>query len=355
MTAETPYSEIPDELRSAQLARMFIERDVENRVHAIFDRVRTDRLRGLPEPRNILIHGDTGVGKSKILSRYVAKHPEHRTEQGTIKRSVLYVEIKNATNPASLAKHMLTRLGITEPAMLKGSAADLSRTVKTQLVAQQVEIVLLDEFSNAIPENGRAQTSNIATWVKDLSKAKTRTPEHPDGLPGEAIPFVMCGTSKVKRVVQPAVNDELATLTPFRIEIPGYRYDTPEERAEFRNFLDLLDDELPFDEFSRLGQVDDNGLSPLADKIHVATYGILRLVGYLIVEAGELAIADGSAHIEEHHLWASIELQHGILQAALRADVKEGAIARPVLNPFRAPAAKSKAPGLVKSGYREVA
>ncbi|MBS1832557.1 MAG: TniB family NTP-binding protein [Acidobacteria bacterium] len=352
MTAsDQPWSAVPDDVRFEQLAKMFVERDIERSIHRIFDRVRTDRRKGLEEPRNVVIVGETGVGKTKILSRYLSRHPERR-EDGSIIRPVLLVEIKNSTNPTSLAKLMLQRLGITDDRLLAGSAADLSARVKIQFVAQKVELVMIDEFSNAIPDTGRAKASSIATWVKDLSKAKTRSAQHPDGLPGEAIPFVLCGTDKVERIVDPSVNDELATLTPFRIRIPRYGYGTVAERDTFRAFLNDLDDELPFDEFSQLGHVDGNGLSPIADKIHIATYGILRLVGYLVREAAEAAITEGSSKIMEHHLWQSIEMQRGILEGALRADDDGSHRHRPVVNPFAEPIARIVKRERIKAGFR---
>lgn len=333
MSDEFCWNTASDDTRIQHLSRMFVERDIETRIHSIFDLVRNDQRIGKEEPRNVLISGETGVGKSKILARYLQKNPDYRSDSGSIVRPVLLIEIKNASNPTSLAKLMLRRLGITEPQFLKGSAADLSEAIKIQCIGQKVELVMIDEFSNAIPETGRAQASNVASWVKDLSKAKTRTASNPFGLPGEAIPFVLCGTKKVERIVDPSINDELSTLTPFRIEIPRYKYRSLEECDIFRELLVKLDDELPFDEYSQLGHVDEQGLSPLADKIHLATYGILRLVGHLVLHAAELAISEGSAKIFEHHLWQSIEDQRGILQAALREN-DDGKVARPVINPF---------------------
>lgn len=335
MTDEFSWHTVSDEARIQHLSSMFVERDIEERIHSILDLVRNDHKLGKDEPRNVLISGETGVGKSKILARYLQKNPDHRSKNGSIVRPVLLVEIKNASNPTSLAKLILTRLGIVDSRLLIGSTADLSETIKVQCIGQKVELVIIDEFSNAIPETGRAQASNVANWVKDLSKAKTRTASNPFGLPGEAIPFALCGTKKVERIVDPSINDELSTLTPFRIEVPRYSYGTLEQRDAFRDFLVHLDNELPFDDYSGLGHVCEMGLSPLADKIHLATYGVLRLLGHLVLHAAELAIAEGSAKIMEYHLWQSIEDQRGILQAALR-ETEEGKVERGVINPFKA-------------------
>lgn len=202
-----------------------------------------------------------------------------------------------------------------------------------------------------LPQNGRHRVSKVAEWVKDLSKTKTRTADNPHGLAGENIPFALVGTKKVERVLDPASNSELASLTPNLLTVARYAYRSAEEKQEFRSFLDDLDLELPFDEDSQLGLRDETGHAHLADKIHLATYGLLRQVGYLIRRATIIAIEAGDDRIREHHLWESVESQRGLLQSSLLSDDGTSSERRVVVNPFNKPMLPSQNASR-KRGYK---
>lgn len=208
---------------------------------------------------------------------------------------------------------------------------------------------MVDEFHNTLTDAGNVReetrSNRIAEWVKDLCKTKERTPDWPDGTKDENIPFVMIGTRKVLNIVNADQNPELASLTPYNISIPRYRYEKPEEIEEFGAFLKKLDDELPFDEFSGLSEMGT------AEKIHVATYGLLRQIHHLITYAAGIAISEGDPGIQEHHLYRSIEDQRNLLQANLLVD--DGPDKRVVVNPFTPPALTSSKPSAKKkSGWK---
>ena len=58
-----PWAEAPAEARKLQLGKLFVPRAVEDRVVNIIEHARSDRLL-YPEPQNVVISGETGVGKS---------------------------------------------------------------------------------------------------------------------------------------------------------------------------------------------------------------------------------------------------------------------------------------------------
>ena len=350
--AEVPWGSVSNELRLAQLGKMCVARDVETMVQRTLDRVRFERLTN-KEPANVIIIGETGVGKSDIMARYLQRNPPARLPTGNLRRPVFLIELRNSSTPLALAQMMLAQLGLERDEYLRGSLPVLSGRLKHQLVAQQVELVIIDEFNNVLPQNGHHRVSKVAEWVKDLSKTKTRTAENPHGLAGENIPFVLVGTKKVERVLDPASNSELASLTPNLLTIPRYAYRTAEEKREFRSFLDSLDFELPFDEDSQLGSVDPAGNAHLADKIHLATYGLLRQVGYLVRRAAIIAIEVGDARIREHHLWESVESQRGLLQSSFLSDEGTQSERRVVVNPFTKPLLATR-PTSRKRGYKEL-
>lgn len=345
MSDTISWSQAPRQTRLEQLGNLFVARDLEERITDVLNRMREARLI-YDEPRNAVITGETGVGKSKIFSRYLAANPTSRDTEGNIVRPVTLVDIRHSSSPKAVAQSILLSLGVTK-GLHSASVTDLARQAKYHLVRQKVELVMVDEFHNTLTDAGNVReetrSNRIAEWVKDLCKTKDRTPEWPDGTQDENIPFVMIGTRKVLNIVNADQNPELASLTPYNISIPRYRYDTEQEKTAFETFLKKLDDELPFDDFSGLGE------GGMPGKLHTATYGLMRQIHQLVTYAGELAIHEGDPGIREHHLHRSIEDQRNLLQANLLVD--DDAEKRVVLNPFAAPIlTRAKAPAK-KSGW----
>ncbi|MDR6831854.1 MULTISPECIES: TniB family NTP-binding protein [unclassified Sphingopyxis] len=347
MSDDVPWSRMSKDARLSQLGKLFVEREIETQIYSILDKMRASRLI-YDEPRNAVITGETGVGKSKIFSRYLAMNPTRRHEDGNLVRPVALVDIRHSSSPRAVAQSILLGLGITK-GLQAANVTDLARQAKYNLVRQRVELVMLDEFHNTLTDAGNVReetrSNRIAEWVKDLCKTKDRTPEWPDGTTDENIPFVMIGTRKVLNIVNADQNPELASLTPFNVSIPRYRFEGEGGIEEFETFLVKLDNELPFDDFSGLAQ---NGM---AEKIHIATYGLLRQIHHLVTYAAELAIIEGDAGIREHHLHRSIEDQRNLLQSNLLVDGEEKG--RVVVNPFAPPSlTRETARPMAKSGCR---
>lgn len=340
---EIPWAEATLDERLGQLGNLVVARDIEDSIRKVFDRVRRARLI-YKEPRNVVVFGETGVGKSDIMARYLADNPERRVD-GCIVRPVLLVEVRNAATPASVAKQMLTALGVDEE-FFNVPTTELSRMLKRQLIGQRVELSIIDEFNNTLTDNGSHKANRIADWVKDLSKTKTRTSTNPHGTVDEIIPFAMVGTRKVKGLIDPTTNPELRSITPHVIEIDRYRYGTTDEKKAFRDFLNGLDAQLPFDADSELG-------STFGDKMHLATYGLLRQVGQIVTYAAELALHDGSDFIHEHHLHQSVRDQEAILQSNLISeDGTKEERERVVTNPFSPPKLATETAPAARRGFQ---
>ncbi len=370
---EIPWSEAPTDARIDQLGRIFVDRDITQQVFDTIESARADR-HIYPEAKNVVIMGETGVGKSEIAKRYLAANKEHIDPvTGNVVRPVLYVDVRDSSTPRTLARAMLRRLmrrngldddfdwqdAIEDAAtaqkdvedqdkrqFVEGAAAELTYQLKKQMVGQQVEVVILDEFHNTLKDDGLGTLNKVANWTRDFAKTKERTARFPDGTVAENIVIVMMGTRKVKTIVDPLRHPELASISPYRVEIPRYRYLTIEEKQEFRQFLDDLDSVLPFDCDSNLGHSD------IADKIHIATFGLLRQVGQIISKAGELAIADGSDHIHEHHLYRAVVLMPGVLEAAMLSEESSKEQRTLAKNPFTPPAMPDKPQERRRSQYR---
>lgn len=148
---------------------------------------------------------------------------------------------------------------------VEGAAAELTYQLKKQMVGQRVEVVILDEFHNTLKDEGQGTLNRVANWTRDFAKTKERTARLPDGTIAENIVIVMMGTRKVKNIVDPTRHPELCSISPYRVEIPRYRYRTVAEKQEFRQFLDDLDVDLPFDDDSNLGKARLQALRHRAD------------------------------------------------------------------------------------------
>nr|WP_282596486.1 ATP-binding protein [Sphingomonas beigongshangi] len=310
------------------------------------------------EAQNVVVTGETGVGKSEIMKRILAANPERRDpDTGSIVRPVLYVDVRNSSTPKAVAQAMLVQLmtfegkALVDPKKLIDSTKslgvpELTRRVKTLMMGQGVIAALLDEFHNTVSDNGTDRLNRIASWVKDFAKSKSRSGASPDGDLSEIIVFVLIGTKKVERIIDPALNDELASITPYRQVVHRYRYETDDEKAAFQGLLAEIDDELPFDEHARLDE------PSLAEKFHVATFGLLRQLGIIIVKAADLAIEDGSDRVREHHLHAAVELKRGVLESHLMSAEAEGEERRIVDNPFKAPEMVTRQKPSGKRGWK---
>lgn len=371
---EIPWHQVDPEIRKDRLSSLFVKRNVQDNIYNIINSARTDSNRYI-EAQNVAIIGETGVGKTEIAKRYLAENPEHiDPETGNIVRPVLYVDVRHSSTPKAVAQAMLRALlrrrGIAEEiavddeALAKfakqdlskddpeakesyvfGGATELSYRVKKQMVGQGVRVAILDEFHNTITDNGAVRLNRIAEWVKDFAKAKERSSRFPDGRPEERISMVIMGTTKIENIIDATVNPELASITPYRAEIPRYRYKTPEEKKEFQEFLYNLDFELPFDEDSGLG----NPL--LSDKIHTATFGLLRPLGHIITKAAELAIDDGAPHIFEHHLYRAVEMKRGVLESPKMSRESTPEERVTVINPFTPPVLEIINKPKTRTGY----
>lgn len=340
--SKKPWGQATATRRRDKLRQMFVKRDIETRIVEVIGEALADRHLHA-EAQNVAIYGETGVGKSEIAKRILAAHPEHRDpETGCIVRPVLYTDVRNSSTPKAAAVAMLVQLATFEGQPIEDieklilsvktmSVPDITRRVKTQMMGQGVILSILDEFHNTVTDNGAVRLNRIAEWVKDFAKTKSRSAAKLDGDLSETIVFVLVGTRKIKSIIEPTLNAELASIAPYRVEVNRYGYVSDDEKEVFHEFLEELDRELPFDDYS------DLDLPEMAEKLHLASFGLLRQLGIIIVKAADLAIRDGSDRIYEHHLHAAVELKRGVLESHLISEDAEPQDKRVFDNPFTPP------------------
>lgn len=313
--------------RIGALGNAFVSRKIERDIHASLDSVRASRL-DAREPRNVVVWGETGVGKTYIVEQYIANRRNVTEDHGNLRQDLVAIELEGATSPVLIAAELARQLRL--PDLPKGrtnsDAGPITQAVKHQMLMQGVEMVIIDEFHHIAPNEGSSTAGRVARWVKSLSKKKERSRETPFGVREANIPIVMVGTKKVHDLV--LKDPELLSITPHFFEIGRFTHDTPVEQERWQHLLAELDDQLPFDDFSGLGDPE------LAYKIHRVTYGFLRQLGQLITEAGRLAIDRGLPRITEAELYDSVEMQRVLLQVARLSETSTAEERKPIPNPF---------------------
>ena len=228
------------------------------------------------EPDCLAIIGDTGTGKSTLLTTFARRfprieHPDH-TEV-----PILYLEVPAKCTIKRLSGFMLQTLGST--LWNRGDEEDRTHQLVTLLKGCAVRMIILDEV-NHLADVGAAKTHyQVGDWIKQLSRKA-------------AIPVVLAGTPSAAILwntnEQLADRYEVATLSPLSME--------PDRVNEFRRVMKVFQGLM-----GRLKVVDlteEKMLSCIA----FATAGRLRDIRKLLVRAVKIAQAHDSLTITRQTL-----------------------------------------------------
>lgn len=257
--------------RKALVRDVYVARDATDHIAALIDKVRTARSLS-PEPRCILITGDTGAGKSSFLRQYVGRSPSGRDASGCLVQPLVHVELDSFVTVLGAAKLLLRQL--QDPSNGAGKLDDLTHRIRTLTKAQAVEAILFDEFQHIV-DTGSKTVNKVGDWIKQLAKSAN-------------IPFIMAGMPTAARIIDG--NSQFAGITPYRHTLGMLNFEKDGERRTFRKFVAQVDEKLPFDRVAGLGD------PAIAQALFHATGGNLRTLMHLIREAAGHAIdRDGAA------------------------------------------------------------
>lgn len=219
------------------------------------------------EAEHLMLIGESGVGKSTLLSNYTRKHPviEH---QELTEIPVLYVPLGQAPSPKTMASTMLLALG--DPKWNLGKEVDLTARLVFLIKTCRVRVVIVDEVNHLVDRGGEKTLHTSADWLKRLVDA-TR------------VSFVLSGIPRSKRVL--ATNDQLRGRFREVVEIERFSVATRSAEHEFRSVLNV------FKGYLRDLPTVDISSEVMARLFAFATDGRLRDVRRLLVRAVELAYA----------------------------------------------------------------
>lgn len=277
------------------IKRCFVQFD---HVKAIHERLR-DLIEfecGVDEPDMVLIVGDPGVGKSRLLQRFMDDYP--RVEHDTwTEVPVLLVLVPAKCSLSRLPGAMLQALG--SPLWNKGNEEARTFQLETLLKKCRVRLVILVEVNHLIDRGKERSHYLLADWIKLLSE-RTR------------IPFALAGIDRAKVLLR--VNEQLADrvreivqIEPFGVG-KTYRNQMADALAAFEGLLGDID---------RVSLATDSTAKMFA----FATAGRLRKLRQLLVRSVELAAKMGKPRID-----------HAVLAEAFKTAVFKDA--PDIRNPF---------------------
>jgi len=226
------------------------------------------------EPENIVVLGDSGVGKSRVLKKFRGTHPPIVHPEYT-EVPVLYVSVPANGNASALASAMLLELG--SPFWDRGKIKDLTQQLHCLLKQCKVKVILLDEVNHLVDKGGIKTHHYTADWLKVL-------------LDESQIPVVMAGIPRAIRLLK--ANDQLRSRFREIVYIKPFSMATPLESSKFIEALVTFTKMMAGVEIVNLSKGD------LPQKMLFATNGNLRDIRRLLVRAVELALNNGSLKIK---------------------------------------------------------
>jgi Cdc6-like AAA superfamily ATPase len=230
------------------------------------------------EPEHLMVIGDTGVGKSRLLQKFAKKFPPVHHDTYT-ELPVVYVEVPSNCTPKKLLSEILATMG--SPFAGRGDASQLTRQLKTLVGQCKVRMVLLDEANHLVERGTNKSFFQMADALKELANTSNLT-------------LVVAGVAQTRALIE--ANDQLRSRFRDVIELKAFSAETPAHEAQFKGVLDALQ--------GLLGPYGGTALSePMrARKLLHACGGRLRELRKLLVRAIQTASTRANCKLTESDL-----------------------------------------------------
>lgn len=254
------------------------------------------------------ILGDTGAGKSTLFKVYENRFPKvervrtvNSHKIGYTATPVLLIELDSNSKPQNVASKILQKLG--DPFFNQGTEKQLTARVRQFIIDADVELLIIDELQHLIDTDTQRVIKKAADWLKQL-------------LNDVNLPIIFGGIKK-EAIDIFKNNRQLDERFPNKPDFLGFPYKTKENELEFRGFLKIINNQLPFADTKKSKIYDPY----LADKIYYSTLGMSRTLNHLLHHSVKYALRAGKDMIEES------DLQHGFSLLTFETRPK-------VINPF---------------------
>ena len=263
---------LPDEARIRAMQR---DRWIDYaRASSILERL--TRLLATPQRDRmpcLLLHGESNIGKTQIIRKFVRDHPPtFDEERGVERRQIISMQMPALPDHRRFYSALLFEIGA--PHSPKAGVSVLEGLTRTLLHAMKPRMLVVDEVHHLLAGNYREQRAsmNLLKYLANDLKMSV----------------VLVGTGDA--VVALQSDAQMSSRFP-PIELPRWG-----ESDEFRRFLHAFERLLPLKKSSLLAQRD------LVQLVLAATGGITGAIAQLLTHAAELAIRDRSEQIAAAHL-----------------------------------------------------
>lgn len=217
----------------------------------------------------LLIYGDTGMGKTKIVRKFERNHPPKFCQvTGIDKRPVVVAQVPSEPIERDLYRELLAAMGA--PAMAGGTLAREKDVCRSLLRTVEAKMIILDEVNGMLAGTFRQQRiflNAIRFLANDLR-----------------IPLVCAGTDLARQALltdaQLAERFEAFYLKPWQND------------AAFAGLLKSFERILPLHEPSDLMSAEARA------RIHKLTSGVTARIFRLIETAAEEAIRSGKERLD---------------------------------------------------------
>lgn len=252
------------------------------------------------EPECVFIGGLPGAGKTTLTEHYGQLFPRI-VHEDRVEVPVLCARVPSKATDNNLAAALLLKL--EDPAAEMGTGFNRTMRLYQFIKVCGVRLIILDEFQHFVDKDSWRVLKNVSDWLKNL-------------IDETGVPIVLIGMPYAVEILDAPGNEQLQRRFAVRSSIYPFRWDTDEERRNFRAFLRKVDDKLPFNDCSNLSD-------PLTTfRFYCATNGRVGKVMKVVRKATEIALDEGLEHLTLDTLAAAYDER-------LMADQPER------VNPFR--------------------
>ena len=233
----------------------------------------------------MLLLGDPGLGKSRILERYTKTYLDKQTDLKTktlTKKPILSIRVPARPTPKAILEKLLISAGHPFPNSLTQSKLELK--LAAVIKNQKVSLIIFDEFQHMLREQAQQNTRAVLNFIKVLMD------EH-------KLAVVMCGTPAALNSIQG--HEELyQRFTHEHIRINPFSIDTPEEVSKFTSYLEACEKILDSIGIKTMPMTSESNLA----RIYLSTLGKPRLINRLIVKAIQCAPEKANLNIMDFAL-----------------------------------------------------
>lgn len=242
------------------------------------------------EPNNILVTGDSGLGKTTLCKIIMENHPTQKRDFKLGKRDlkpILAASLPSPVTPKSLASAMLSGLGQNNCEV--GTTMSLTKRLGEYLSESGVQLIILDEFQHlysvGAARHGDAcrPLREVQDWIKSL-------------LNNTKVPIVLVGMPECETLLN--CEPQIARRFPYVFKLSPFSMESDEKIQIFAEFCNALSIEITnrvpgFGDFVDFSEPSHFNLY----RLHAATEGKPSAIKSLMMKATHIALDENRPEV----------------------------------------------------------